>query len=186
MPMNRFHIRIPLIMQHPVEKTGWYIRPWLMPPTPNVVPRMLLFNVVAIPPFVVLGRLIEQQTEQPAFNPFATTKLHILIILMVGIAPLIETILLQLLAYEVTRKLTKRPWAPFVAAWTTFCLPHFTNSVGSGLAAGLVGGFALTTTYHVMRQKSVRAALGYTWLQHTIWNTCALLLILSDEVMSSC
>jgi hypothetical protein len=91
-------------------------------------------------------------------------------LLTVLLLPLIETLFMQLLVCEVARKCTRRVWVPFIASWLLFAAVHFLNSFGSGVVAGLVGGFYLALTYTLFRPKSIWWALGGTFFLHAACN----------------
>jgi hypothetical protein len=84
--------------------------------------------------------------------------------------PMLETFLCQVLPYELTHRLTQRQWVGFLAMWFCFAAAHFTNSIASGVLAGIVGGFYLAIVYTVFRRVSLLRAITATFFQHAAQN----------------
>lgn len=57
-----------------------------------------------------------------------------------------------------------------LAAWLPFAALHFTNSIGSGIAAGIFMGFYLAFTYVHWRQSSLGMAYWMTVTTHALHN----------------
>jgi hypothetical protein len=84
--------------------------------------------------------------------------------------PLVETILLQLLPIEIARRFSSRFWPQVLPSWILFAALHFTNSIQSGFAAGIIGGWYFALTYYLFRCKSVWHASTATFILHATSN----------------
>ena len=86
-------------------------------------------------------------------------------------APLIETIICQVISVAVTRKLRRGFWQQVLFATAIFATAHFyVLGFVSGMTAGLVGGFYFSYTYVHWRRRSLRAAYWSTVLVHSLYN----------------
>lgn len=120
---------------------------------------------------MVTGLLgIEGRDIKPAEFP-------ILVISAIFIAPLLETLLLQMLPVGVARSCGASRRGQMIAAIILFALPHFLISVGVGLAAGLIGGFYFAFSYTHWRRQSLAQAYWMTAAQHAIHNTAAMAIV---------
>lgn len=84
--------------------------------------------------------------------------------------PLVETIFLQLIPIEIARRFSSRFWPQVLPSWVLFAALHFTNSIESGFAAGIVGGWYFALTYFLFRSKSTWHASIATFLLHASSN----------------
>ena len=84
--------------------------------------------------------------------------------------PLVETIFLQLIPMEIARRFSSRFWPQVLPSWILFAALHFTNSIQSGFAAGIIGGWYFALTYYLFRFKSVRYASTATFILHASSN----------------
>lgn len=86
-------------------------------------------------------------------------------------APILETLLFQMLPVEVAKKLRLPIDGQWLISASLFMLAHFwNNGAASGLTAGLIGGGMLGLTYLVWREVSFVKALLATILTHALYN----------------
>ncbi len=114
------------------------------------------------------------------FPDWSTGKIFLVIVVL---APVYETLLLQALPIFIARKL-KAPFAVQVlASMALFAAPHFLDGISAGICAGIIGGFYFAFTFAHWRDKSRWTAFWVTALAHTMHNAIAMaLLILAGEV----
>jgi Type II CAAX prenyl endopeptidase Rce1-like len=84
--------------------------------------------------------------------------------------PFIETLLLQWLPMELTRRSFRSFWPRVLPSMVLFALAHFTNSAISGICAGTIGGWYLALAYFHFRTKSVGHAIAATFFLHAAYN----------------
>lgn len=84
--------------------------------------------------------------------------------------PLIETVLIQLIPIEITRRFTSRFWYQVLPSWLLFAGLHFLNSIENGLSAGIIAGWYYALTYYLFRSKSKWYAATATFLLHASAN----------------
>lgn len=102
---------------------------------------------------------------------------------IVVLAPVFETLLLQALPIFIARKL-KAPFAVQVlASAVVFAALHFLDGISAGICAGIVGGFYFAFTFAHWREKSRWTAFWVTALSHAIHNAAAfVMLVLAGEL----
>lgn len=93
------------------------------------------------------------------------------------IAPLLETLLFQMLPIGMARLCGVSRRGQMTASIILFALPHFLISVATGLAAGLIGGFYFAFSYTHWRRESLARAYWMTTAQHAIHNTAAMAIV---------
>jgi hypothetical protein len=128
------------------------------------------FVVAAIIGVIVTSLGIEGRDLKPSEFP-------ILVISAIVIAPLLETLLLQLLPIAATRACGASRWTQMIVSIILFAFPHFLVSPGVGLAAGLVGGFYFAFAFTHWQRRSLSRAYWMTVAQHAIHNTFATVLL---------
>ena len=89
---------------------------------------------------------------------------------MVFLAPILETTLFQTIPIGLLSWIGASFGTQAAASAVLFALAHYTNSIGSGLAAGNVGGVYLGYTYAYWLQFSFRKAFWITALSHSLGN----------------
>lgn len=101
-------------------------------------------------------------------------------VLIVLIAPIVETLLLQAAPIETCRGLRRSKWVQFLSGWLPFAALHFPLGVAAGVA-GFVGGAFFTHTYLECRSRSWWSSVGTTVTTHSLHNLVVfpLLLIMS-------
>jgi hypothetical protein len=104
----------------------------------------------------------------------------VVFMLIVLIAPLLETLLLQALPVFVVRRFKARWFYQFLAGLLPFALTHLTNGFSSFIAAGLVGGSYFSFCYVHWRQRSRWTATWTTMAQHAIHNGIAFAILLAS------
>ena len=98
-------------------------------------------------------------------------------LIIVVIAPIMETLLLQTLPIFIARKF-KAPFAlQIIISMTLFGGLHFLDGILAGIAAGLVGGFYFAFTYAHWCRKSHWTAFWVTALSHALQNAAAFTLL---------
>lgn len=99
-------------------------------------------------------------------------------LIIVVMAPVYETLLLQALPIFIARKL-KAPFAVQVlASMVVFAVPHFLDGISAGICAGMIGGFYFAFTFAHWREKSRWTAFWVTALAHAIHNAIAFVMLL--------
>lgn len=114
------------------------------------------------------------------FPDWSTAKIFLIIVVL---APLYETLLLQALPIFIARKL-KAPFAlQVLSSMLLFAPLHFLDGIAAGICAGMIGGFYFAFTFAHWREKSRWTAFWVTALSHAIHNTVAfIILVLSGEI----
>jgi hypothetical protein len=126
--------------------------------------------IVAISIGLATG-LIAPQIGEPKIvipNPIAA------IIGIIFISPIVETLLLQTLMIELTRRFNRSVLTQFCAGMIPFALLHFFAGIIAGIAAGIVGGVFFSYTYLECREESWRKATIVTCITHFLHNLIAL------------
>ena len=98
------------------------------------------------------------------------------VVLAILVAPWLETLLLQMLPVGLARLCGAGRSVQLILSMIVFAALHFMVGLGTGLAAGVVGGFYLAFTYTHWRRHSRTRAFWMTTAQHMIHNTVAVML----------
>ncbi len=93
-----------------------------------------------------------------------------LFVLGVFVAPVFETLLLQSAPIGIARLCGAKSGVQALSSIVPFFLGHLTEGVGTGLVAGLVGGFYYAVTYIRWRRVSWWSAFWVTAVSHGIHN----------------
>ena len=99
------------------------------------------------------------------------------LVLAILVAPWLETLLLQMLPVGLARLCGAGRSVQLILSMIVFAAQHFMAGLGTGLAAGVVGGFYLAFTYTHWRRHSRTRAFWMTTAQHMIHNTGAVILM---------
>jgi hypothetical protein len=91
-------------------------------------------------------------------------------VLSVVFAPIVETVLFQIIPFELCKKFFKNLNLGFLCSFLIFMALHFTNSIHSGIIAGVGGGFYLGLIYFLFREEQFSKAVFMTVLIHTAMN----------------
>ena len=89
---------------------------------------------------------------------------------IVFLAPILETAIFQTIPIGLLSWMGASFGTQAAASAVLFALAHYTNSIGSGLIAGNVGGVYLGYTYAFWLQFSFRKAFWITALSHSLGN----------------
>ncbi len=100
-------------------------------------------------------------------------------LLIVVVAPVFETIGLQLLPIEILRLLNAKLPVQIAVSTVLFFIPHAIEDIGTGITAGLLGGFYLAFIYAHLRGRSWWSATWMTIASHAIHNLLAMGLALA-------
>ena len=115
--------------------------------------------------------LVAPQAGEPKIvipNPILT------IIMIIFVAPIFETLLLQTLPIELTRRFNRSIFTQFCAGMIPFALLHFFAGITAGIAAGIVGGIFFSYAYLECREDSWQKATVVTCINHFIHNLVVL------------
>ena len=97
---------------------------------------------------------------------------------LVILCPPIETLLLQGAPIEVLRGLRRSRRLQLLLGSLPFAALHFVGGIGSGVAAGIVGGVFFSHTYLECRSKSWWTSAWVTTARHSLHNLICLAVIL--------
>lgn len=93
------------------------------------------------------------------------------------LAPLFETVIAQVIPYELLRRVGVTRRLFYVTAMTLiFMSIHLSAGLGTMMVAGLVGGMYLANTYIIYRNKSFRVAYFVTATCHAMNNVLFLII----------
>jgi len=98
-------------------------------------------------------------------------------VILVLVAPVLETLLLQGLPVYVARKCRATAKTRIIAATAVFSALHFPEGFAAGMSAGLVGGFYFAFTYVHWRRTGRWVAYWTTMVSHAIHNGIAFVLL---------
>ena len=90
-------------------------------------------------------------------------------------APVLETLIFQAFPVMVVGLAGGGFGKCVIAGWVPFALAHFSVGIGTGVCAGIVGGFYLGFAYAHWRRESLRAALGMTMAHHALSNAAVVI-----------
>ena len=167
----------PVPASPPGDRAPWIVRhfrayltlaPWAF--TWRITLEGLLVSVAAVlllAPFVETG------------DRFESLSLETIVVLLVAVAPVLETLLFQALPIGLVRLLRGGPAAQVIVSTALFAAAHFLEGFVVGVAAGLVGGFYFAFTYAHWRRRSRWTALWTTMVSHALHNTPPALLFLA-------
>ena len=132
--------------------------------------------IVSIIPAVILVNLIDEPERE-----FLNWPVPLMLVVIVGIAPLFETLLFQALPIAIARWMKAGFKVQILASLIPFTLAHALEGIGTGVCAGLVGGFYLAFTYAHWIEKSVWTAMWTTAAAHFIRNGLLAVAIIALE-----
>jgi hypothetical protein len=109
------------------------------------------------------------------FQPNLRTNLENLSViqffwLVIIIGPLFETIVLQMMPVLIAKHIGFNYFGQIVFSMVPFAALHFSRSFGTGIGAGIIGGFYSAFTYVHWHQKSLWTAFWVTALSHALFN----------------
>jgi len=106
-------------------------------------------------------------------------RIEILIIVAIGVAPILETLIFQAFPVWIARLCKARFSVQVIVATIVFIIPHAIEGIQAGVAAGLIGGFYFAFTYVHWREHSRWTAFWVTGVSHLIHNAIAISLALA-------
>lgn len=107
------------------------------------------------------------------------------LVLVLAVAPVAETLLLQALPISASRLLGLGLRSQLTVSTVLFTLAHCLEGVAVGVAAGLIGGFYLAFTYAHWAARSHFTAYWVTMVSHFIRNSIACAILLSSGVIGA-
>lgn len=124
--------------------------------------------IVAIAIGILIPDAKDANNEAFKLNPFLMGAI------LVFVAPMFETLLLQAAPIEILRALRRSKRLQFLLGSIPFAALHFPNGAASGIAAGIVGGMFFSYTYLECRNRSWWTAVWVTTATHAIHNLICL------------
>ena len=123
---------------------------------------------------IIAGIIITQAAPQIGETKTVITNPILTIIMIIFVAPVVETLLLQTLMIELARRFNRSVYTQFCAGMIPFALLHFIGGIIAGIAAGIVGGIFFSYTYLECRKDSWQKATAVTCITHFLHNLVAL------------
>ncbi len=119
------------------------------------------------------------------FQPETRTNLSALsasafLWLVIIVGPVVETVALQVAPVFLARRLGLSFFGQILFSVIPFALLHFTRSIGTGIGAGIIGGFYSAFTYVHWRQKSLWKAYWVTALSHGLHNLALFAMLIGE------
>jgi hypothetical protein len=108
-----------------------------------------------------------------------------LVIILVLVAPLLETVVFQALPCGLVRLTSGGFFLQLVAAWVPFALVHLPSGLSTFISAGLVRGYYLAQSYVRLRRRSLLIAFGLTVASHALLNLFAVIVLIFGRLASS-
>lgn len=112
--------------------------------------------------------LLRIATSAGSRTDLAQLSIKPLLFAALVLAPLVETIILQGIPVFLFRK--SNFWNQVWVATLVFASAHFPQGFGSGVVAGIIGGFYLSFAYAHWKQRSWREAFWLTSAMHAVRN----------------
>ncbi len=106
----------------------------------------------------------EKNTKILITNPI------LVIVSVILVAPIVETLLLQTLPIELSRRFKRPVIFQFIAGMAPFALLHFLAGIHAGIAAGIVGGVYFSYAYLECRDESWLKATKVVCMTHGLHN----------------
>jgi hypothetical protein len=100
--------------------------------------------------------------------------------LVIILGPILETIILQAIPVFLARMFKVKFFGQILISVLPFAVLHFSRSVGTGIGAGIIGGFYSAFTYVHWRQKSLWTAFWVTALSHCLYNLAVFAMIIGE------
>jgi hypothetical protein len=134
--------------------------------------RVTLEQCLVVAAIGTLGALLEVPSRD-----IRESELPMFMFTAVVLAPVLETLLFQMLPICLARACGARRGVQMGVSLVLFAVPHFLVSPLTGLTAGLVGGFYFAFTFTHWHRRSLGRAFGMTFLQHTIYNAILVVIV---------
>jgi hypothetical protein len=127
---------------------------------------------------IIAAFCTEYFVTEPA-RSFGSSSKGQLIFYMVVLAPIVETFFFQAIPIGIARQFRTRLRTQILVSIVPFMLGHLVEGVGTGIAAGLIGGFYLAFTYATWVEKTtVGKAMLITVFCHALGNAIIVPIIL--------
>ena len=123
---------------------------------------------------IIIGIVIGLLAPQAGEPKIVIKKPLLTIIILIFVSPVVETLLLQTLPIELTRRFNRSIFTQFCAGMIPFALLHFLAGIMAGIAAGVVGGVFFSYAYLECRADSWQKATVVTCINHFIHNLVVL------------
>jgi hypothetical protein len=120
--------------------------------------------------------IFQPQARTNLANISASQFLWLVIIL----SPIIETLFFQMIPVELLRRNGVNFYGQIFFTMVPFAILHFTRSIGTGIGAGIIGGFYSSFAYVHWRQKSLWTAFWVTALSHGLYNLAIFSMVIGD------
>ena len=104
-----------------------------------------------------------------------------LVVMVVGVAPIIETLIFQSLPCAVAKACSWSFTTQVMLCWLPFAFAHLPSGSGTFICAGMVSGFYLAVTYVRLRTRSFLTAFSLTCASHALLNAFAVIAILQQR-----
>lgn len=136
----------------------------------RITVQKLAANIITAIPIFFLG-----EDSDPSEDPHFPLMNHLwrAVLVILFIAPVFETLLLQAAPIELARALRRSRLVQFLLGSVPFAALHFKISITVGIAGGIVAGAFLSHAYLEGRNRSVWTALWITTMIHFIHNLMA-------------
>lgn len=100
-----------------------------------------------------------------------------LVIILVLVAPLLETVVFQALPCGLARLCSWGFSIQLIVSWVPFALVHLPSGLSTFISAGLVSGYYLAQTYVRLRRRSLLIAFVLTVASHALLNLFVALIL---------
>ncbi len=156
----------------------WILKPIRRREYPNLrqfITRLMLqhFAVKIVIGIIIAVLIPEKDTKILITNPIAV------IISVIIIAPIAETLFLQTLPIELSKRFSRPVTFQFFSGMIPFALLHFFAGIHAGIAAGVVGGVYFSYTYLEFRDESWLKATKMVCITHCLHNVIVTPLMLA-------
>ncbi len=132
---------------------------------------LLSFAVV-----IVLSMFVKEQPRE-----LIEWSAALLIASAVVAAPIIETLVFQVIPISIARALRVPLKVQILISATLFALPHFLEGLGVGIGAGVIGGLYFAWAYAHWARKSFWTALWVTMVVHFLRNAISVSMLLAGR-----
>ncbi len=132
---------------------------------------LLSFAVV-----IVLGMFVQEQPRE-----LIEWSAALLIASAVVAAPIIETLVFQVIPISIARALRAPLKAQILISAGLFALPHFIEGIGVGIGAGVIGGLYFAYAFAHWARKSFWTALWVTMVAHFLRNAISVSILLAGR-----
>jgi hypothetical protein len=139
--------------------------------------------VVKIALAIPVGLLFHDSPSKTQIELFRDPVVAFIVVVL--LAPPLETLLLQSAPIELLRALRRSRTLQFLFGAVPFAALHFFDGVGAGVTAGIVGGLFFSHAYLECRVQSWWTAIWVTTAIHGLHNLVVLPLAIAAAAMGS-